>query len=75
MLAESNYLKSYMKDKYSQMTLEVFFNNHWTLMIHKCRTDKGLFQMLRRDIKNGAYHGYRFITVHSEHMGIPPANR
>lgn len=63
-----------MKNKYCNYDLEVLSEGQWIQLVHGCRTGAGLQEMLRKGIQSGEYVGYRFITVHVQNIGYPPAN-
>jgi len=49
---------------------EKAFCSYWIDCHHKCRTLKGLLEMLNKGIKSREYSAYRFITIHQEQYGL-----
>jgi len=45
----------------------------WSDYWPRARTMKGLMRELRTEIKAGRFVGYRFLTIHEEHLGLPSA--
>lgn len=42
----------------------------WKEIYHRKRSKESLEKMLRKGVRDGKYIGYRFITIHEEHIGI-----